>query len=58
MAAGIGGIVYPSVLTKKPCAVIFLNNFKGSGSFLQLDDSPPRDEIVQRVDASNWQALA
>ena len=58
LETGIGGIVYPSILTKKPCAVIFLDNFKNSGSFVQLDDSPPRDEIVRRVDAHNWKTLS
>jgi len=57
MEAGIGGIIYPSVLTQKFCGVIFYINFKDASSFIQLDDTPPRDDIVQRVDANNWKGM-
>ena len=54
---GIGGIVYPSIHTGKSCIVVFPKNLKGTGSYIQLDDTPPSDDVQRRIDAQNWQSL-
>jgi len=56
-AAGIGGIVYPSQFTKKTCLAIFTQNIESSDSFVQLEDKNLPDEVIRRLDASNWRKL-
>lgn len=51
--AGIEGIIYPSKYTGRSCAVVFPKNFKGTDSFITLDDDAPSAEICIRVDANN-----
>jgi len=53
--AGVDGIIYPSKYTSKPCLALFPHNFEKSESYVQLDDTPPLDTIIRRLDASNWQ---
>ena len=53
--AGIDGIVYPSKMTKKEAVAIFTRNFENSGSWVKLDDPGPSDEILEKIDSSNWQ---
>lgn len=57
MEAGVEGIIYPSMYTDKACLAIFPRNFEKSESFVQLDDTPPLDTVVRRLDASNWQSI-
>jgi len=54
-SARIGGVLYPSKLNKKKCLAIFPSNFKGTSSFLTLDDEPPTSSVVSRIDSSNWE---
>ncbi|MFQ5433081.1 MAG: hypothetical protein ACE5EN_11325 [Nitrospinota bacterium] len=53
--AGIDGIIYPSKMTKKDAVAIFTRNFENSGSWVKLDDPGPSDEILEKIDYSNWQ---
>jgi hypothetical protein len=52
--AGIEGILYPSVQTKKDCLVVFPNNFALTSSFVELDHPPPSKEVTTRIDRTNW----
>lgn len=52
--AGIEGILYQSVITGKQSLAIFPQNFLNSSSFVVLDDSTPSDEVLKRVDSTNF----
>lgn len=52
--AGMEGIVYPSKFNKKDCLAVFPQNFKDSESFVQLDDEPPPEVKIRRLDARTW----
>jgi hypothetical protein len=52
--AGIDGILYPSKLTGKPCLTMFVENFKNTSSFVQLDDEAPDGRTPRKVSANNW----
>lgn len=52
-SSGIEGILYPSKLTGKTCLAVFPNNFAESDSFLVMDDEPPHEIVVRRIDSSN-----
>ncbi|MBI3292587.1 MAG: RES family NAD+ phosphorylase [Elusimicrobia bacterium] len=53
--SGIEGIIFPSVLTKQPCLVVYPQNFAHSSSFIELDDPTPTDTVQRRLDASSFQ---
>jgi hypothetical protein len=55
--AGIEGIAYTSVLTKKPCLVIYPQNFANSSSYVQLDDPTPVDIVEKRIDATTFKSF-
>jgi hypothetical protein len=52
-AAGIEGIVYPSIKSGAPCLALFPQNL-GVSSYVQLDDEPPDASVIRRLDASTW----
>lgn len=52
--AGIDGIVYPSKLTEKDCLVCFPRNFDGTSSFVEMDDMPPEQRVLRRLDSKSW----
>ena len=53
MDAGIEGILYTSILTDKPCIVVYPQNFANSSSFIEIDDPVPADTVQKRIDASS-----
>ena len=53
--AGIDGILFKSSKTKKPCLAIFPSNFANGNSFLTLDDEPPEEWIITKVDSDNFE---
>jgi hypothetical protein len=52
--AEIEGILYDSVLTAKPCLVVFHQNFRNSTSYVELDEPVPFEVVQRRLDATNW----
>jgi hypothetical protein len=52
--AGMEGIVYTSVLTRKPCLVIYPQNFANSSSFVELDDALPDTTVQRRIDSTTF----
>ncbi len=52
--AGIDGIIYPSTKTGKDCLVLVPENFLGGDAYIQLDDEPPHQDVIKRIDATNW----
>ncbi len=50
--AGIEGIVYCSRYSHEPCVAIFPQNFKGTDSYVALDDEPPPQNTVRRLDGA------
>lgn len=52
--AGIDGILYKSAVTSKNCLVAYPRNFERTSSFIQLDDEPPNNSTIRRLDASSW----
>jgi hypothetical protein len=56
MDAGVEGIVYNSVLTEKPCLVVYPQNFPGSSAFVELDDPTPAKSVRTRIDATTYQS--
>lgn len=52
--AGIEGIRYESVLTRKECLAVFPQNFLNSSSYIELDDPAPSDDVPRRVDFTNF----
>ncbi len=52
--SGIEGILYLSKLTYEPCLAIFVHNFFGTESYIQLDDEPPHKKVPTRIDGRNW----
>jgi hypothetical protein len=52
--AGIEGIVYPSVLSKKPCLVVYPQNFANSSAFVEIDGPAPVETIQKRIDATSF----
>lgn len=52
--AGIEGILYPSKLTKKPCLVVYPQNFVATDSYLELDDDTPHYKVPKRLNSTNW----
>jgi hypothetical protein len=57
MDAGIEGIIYSSVLTGKPCLVIYPQNFPNTSSFVELDDPPPAKSVGTRIDATTFKVF-
>lgn len=56
--AGIEGIVYPSKFTGKNCLAVFPQNFSEiTDSFIQLDDEPPPEARITRIDANLWNSF-
>jgi hypothetical protein len=53
-SAGVEGILYPSKLNQKLCLAIFPENFKGTDSYLALDDEPPHPLVPTKIDGINW----
>lgn len=53
--AGIDGILFKSSKTKELCLAIFPSNFSNGNSFLQLDDEPPENWIVNHIDSENFE---
>ena len=51
--AGIEGILYTSLLTDKPCIVVYPQNFANASSFVEIDDPVPADTVQKRIDASS-----
>lgn len=51
---GIEGIVYTSALTKKPCLVVYPQNFANSSSFVELDDPVPSEIVQKRIDSATF----
>ena len=54
--AGIDGIVYPSKFSGKDCLAIFPQNFENE-SHIVLDDEPPPEVRLRRLDASVWRDI-
>lgn len=54
MDAGMEGILYTSVLTGKPCLVVYPQNFANTSSFVQIDDEAPNEAVRKRIDASTF----
>lgn len=53
--AGIEGIVYQSKFNNRDCLVMFPQNLEeGSDSHVQLDDEPPAETTIRRLDADSW----
>lgn len=52
--AGIEGILYKSKFTGQECLAIFINNFKNSESFIQLDHEAPSVGVPTKIDSTNW----
>ncbi len=57
VAAGFEGILYPSTKGTKKCLAIFLENFNGSESFLELMDASPKGVKHNKLDKSTWSNL-
>jgi hypothetical protein len=53
-AAGIEGILYPSVKTQKECLVIYPENFCKSDGYIELDSVAPDGVINRRIDATSY----
>lgn len=51
MESGIGGVLYPSVLSGEDCLAIFPTCFPGTGSYLMIDDPVPKEVKCARLDA-------
>lgn len=54
MDAGIEGIIYSSVLTEKPCLVVYPQNFPSTSSYVELDDPAPAKNVRTRIDATTF----
>jgi hypothetical protein len=54
MEAGIDGIIYPSVLTRKSCLAIYIQNFLQSSSFIEIDDAGPSPGVPRRIDSTTY----
>lgn len=56
LAAGIGGIVYPSTRTTggRCCVALFPANFAESTSEVTIDDAAPPDATHTRLDSANY----
>jgi hypothetical protein len=52
MDAEIEGILYTSVLTKRPCLVVYPQNFRNSASYVELEDPLPIEIVHKRIDAA------
>lgn len=52
--AGIEGVLYESVSTRRKCLAVFPQNFLNSSSFIELDDAVPREDVPSRIDSSNF----
>lgn len=52
--AGIEAIVYPSKFTTLDCLAAYPHNFRGPDSYVELDDTPPPNTRVRRLDAVSW----
>lgn len=52
--AGIQAILYPSKLSKKPCLVVFPQNFENTKSYIQLDGEIPSSVVVRQLNHQNW----
>ena len=52
--AGIEGILYPSKFTSRECLAIFPQNFHATDSFVELDDEPPSENNMRRLDGTTW----
>ncbi len=50
--AGIEGIVYPSKFNDRDCLAVFPQNFSGTGSFVELLDTPPAQTVTRRLDGT------
>ena len=50
MEAGVGGILYPSVLTGEDCIAVFPTCVPGTSSFLVVDDPVPKEVKCARLD--------
>jgi hypothetical protein len=53
-AAGIEGILYPSVKTEKECLVIYPENFCKSDAYVELDGGAPEGVINRRIDTASY----
>lgn len=53
-AAGIEGILYPSVKTQKECLVIYLENFLHSDAYIEIDGSAPDEVVNRRINAATY----
>lgn len=58
MDAGFEGMIYPSTKGKGRCVAIFIENFDGTDSYLQLADAPPKGATCTRLDSQTWRDLA
>ena len=54
--AGIEGVLYTSKFTSKDCLAVFPQNFE-EGSFVQLDDEPPQETKIHRLDSQTWREI-
>lgn len=52
--AGMEGILYESALTGKPCLAIYLQNFKDSSSFIELNGDCPAELVHKRIDSTSF----
>jgi hypothetical protein len=52
--AGIDGILFKSAKSSKLCLSIFPSNFVNGSSFMSLDDEPPENWIIKKIDLNNF----
>ncbi len=55
-AAGIEGIIWPSVRGDDKCLAVFPENVSGK-SYVQLDDEPPSPDVPHRLDEHTWKTF-
>jgi len=58
MDAGIEGIVYPSRYGAKTCLAVYPQNFRETGSYVELDHQPPVPLRWRKLDSSTWHEVA
>jgi len=56
--AGFEGVIYPSSKGTGKCIAIFVENFEGSDSYIELVDEAPVSVRFTRLEASNWKELS
>ncbi len=52
--SGIEAIIYPSVISKEPCIVVYPTNFKNTNSYVEICDPPPIIQVPYKLDSSTF----